>query len=186
MLLDRNTYSDRRLSSSVSVTILPCGGRPMVPAPTTQQRFFPPHSTQSGFLFLGLGGRQFIARSNDNSLKDNSVMTVIMFMRCVTAGIALHSAATLKAGLPLVPAAEHKHQLTTSFQENCCVINATSLSQYMHAGVGDTHWLYLLNTCPQTVDWGTARKVGGRGVGAREPGGERGGMYLGGPLCQYG
>jgi len=54
-------------------------------------------------------------------------------MRCSTAEVAMQFSASLQANSALVPAAQHVQQLTTSLQENCYVINATSLSQYMHA-----------------------------------------------------
>jgi len=71
----------------------------------------------------------------------NTVVTVIIQMRCSSAEVAMQSCATLKAGAALVPAARHVQQLTTSLQENRCVIIAysriiaSSLSQCTHASV---------------------------------------------------
>ncbi len=95
----------------------------MVPAPTTQHCYF-----FFRFFFGFCEGEMFTIWSNNNNLTDNSVMTVIMFMRCVTAGIGMHSAATSKAGLALVAAAREE-QLNTSLQKNRCDI----------IGLSDTH-----------------------------------------------
>ena len=95
----------------------------MVPAPTTQHcHFF------FRFFCWFLGGRDVHYMEQQQQPTDDSVMTVIMFVRCVTAGIGMHSAATSKAGLALVAAA-HEEQLNTSLQKNCCDI----------IGLSDTH-----------------------------------------------